>query len=937
MGKAHTVVGTYVSLGYPACPRPAPPPRATSLWLFVEAGFSPTNPAACRPYYISPELAQGKPYDKKADIWSLGCVAYELATGHRTFEGSNLPALVRKIMRGEFAPIEGPYTDDLRDTIASMLNHDPEKRPTCKQLLEMPLFRQVDTEARPLSRRSLYHRGLRSSHRRHMQSVIFHWTTEDMSPLHIEFGRRFKIVQVACGLAHCLALNDVAQVFAWGSATHGQLGTGTTQPQAQPVLVPSLMDMMTKQVAAGGHCSAFVSATGVLSTCGRADHGGLGIEASLPRRVPQAIESLLGCQIKRVAVGHEHMAAITEAGELYAWGTNSSGQLGLPGLKGRQALPQRVALPDGIVGLDVFCGPDATALLTSPSRLLACGNNANNKLGLNPRFGLLSRKYCETADSFQVVKLSGKGIIESVSLGATATCIVMSTGKCYVMGNNQHGILGTGGPIPSARLGPTPQAHAHTHTLAPPPPHAQRLSDMWDGAAGNFKARDFPASVKHVLCDYQVQQCAVGENFVLVSACDQELISQLGGCENVPQDVFAWGCGLINAPPEDEEAQAFTIPNWISLAASPADVDSANAEAQAKSRSGSRASSGRRSGSTHVMGEQPFVTDMAVDGKMIVLVLDMPLPKSTLPRPRHGQSTEPAEHLLDLDLDHQDWTPMLTDAFDSDGEDGGLPGADDTNVPLWLQEELDATRLTDQRGTQHPSTDSTAMPGGLIQFFPPRSDAVLTIVDQSAHEVVDPQGNRSRPLRSGVRFPARPPLITPPRMEMPRPPARGHLQPLRLERTDAGLDLVGPVNEAGRAGGARSPFTPDASEEAPTRPQSAQTLTLFPSRRIRLSRMPKRAAIPPRASRPQFASPTEMASMRCVKALAAHEKGDRLFDPLLCAFVACRLDAMAWRASPSTRRRHLDNVEKAAAKRLPPNPKCAALKGRAGVFVFFFG
>ncbi len=49
-------------------------------------------------------------YDEKLDIWALGCITYEMACLQKTFDGSNLPALVNKIMRGQFAPIRGNYS-----------------------------------------------------------------------------------------------------------------------------------------------------------------------------------------------------------------------------------------------------------------------------------------------------------------------------------------------------------------------------------------------------------------------------------------------------------------------------------------------------------------------------------------------------------------------------------------------------------------------------------------------------------------------------------------------------------------------------------------------------------------------------------------------------------------------------------------------------------
>ena len=53
------------------------------------------------PYYLSPELVWGKPYDAASDVWALGVVAFQLLTLKRPFDGPNLGALVMRIARGQ--------------------------------------------------------------------------------------------------------------------------------------------------------------------------------------------------------------------------------------------------------------------------------------------------------------------------------------------------------------------------------------------------------------------------------------------------------------------------------------------------------------------------------------------------------------------------------------------------------------------------------------------------------------------------------------------------------------------------------------------------------------------------------------------------------------------------------------------------------------------
>jgi len=89
------------------------------------------------PYYLSPEIIENKPYGMKSDMWSLGVVLYELCALKPPFDGNSLQFLALKIVRGTYSPIPGHYSRDLRSLVFSLLQTDPNKRPTAAQILSI--------------------------------------------------------------------------------------------------------------------------------------------------------------------------------------------------------------------------------------------------------------------------------------------------------------------------------------------------------------------------------------------------------------------------------------------------------------------------------------------------------------------------------------------------------------------------------------------------------------------------------------------------------------------------------------------------------------------------------------------------------------------------------------------------------------------------------
>ena len=93
------------------------------------------------PYYLSPEILEGKPYDNKSDIWSLGILLYEMMTLKMPFNANSLPMLSVKILRGNYTPPPAIYTADLRDIVSRCLQIVPSRRPSINEILNLPIIK----------------------------------------------------------------------------------------------------------------------------------------------------------------------------------------------------------------------------------------------------------------------------------------------------------------------------------------------------------------------------------------------------------------------------------------------------------------------------------------------------------------------------------------------------------------------------------------------------------------------------------------------------------------------------------------------------------------------------------------------------------------------------------------------------------------------------
>ena len=165
------------------------------------------------------------------------------------------------------------------------------------------------------------------------------------------------IVQVNASKYHSCAVTSVGEVYTWGHGRDGRLGHGNeaSQPEPQLVIFLSLRRVFIHQIASGESHTIAVSSDGDVYTWGSDRFGQLGHGNTLLSKsavegkdkdkdkdkdgkhvphgerllAPKRVEALRRDVVLEVAAGDAHCLCHTRDGSLYAWGSNSSGQLGL--------------------------------------------------------------------------------------------------------------------------------------------------------------------------------------------------------------------------------------------------------------------------------------------------------------------------------------------------------------------------------------------------------------------------------------------------------------------------------------------------------------------------------------------------------------------------------------------------------------------------------
>nr|DBA28769.1 TPA: hypothetical protein GDO54_009072 [Pyxicephalus adspersus] len=190
-----------------------------------------------------------------------------------------------------------------------------------------------------------------------------------------------KIIQVACGHYHTVALSEDSSIYSWGKNDVGQLGLGIqASNHASPQLVKSLRGVPLVQITAGGSQSFALSMTGMVFGWGKNNVGQLGFRIGPLKGIfkPHAVSSLRNLNVAYISCGDEHTAVLSKDGTVYTFGDSSYGQLGR-NLEGNTAEPQKIEDYEGQVS-QIACGSYHTLLYVFTSnRIVSFGRGLQIK------------------------------------------------------------------------------------------------------------------------------------------------------------------------------------------------------------------------------------------------------------------------------------------------------------------------------------------------------------------------------------------------------------------------------------------------------------------------------------------------------------------------------------------------------------------------------
>ncbi|KAK9506239.1 hypothetical protein O3M35_008210 [Rhynocoris fuscipes] len=255
-----------------------------------------------------------------------------------------------------------------------------------------------------------------------------------LTPREVKFTHSDSIRTIACGKSHTLVVTTAGEIYSCGSNDYGELGHDNSRTKLN--LVSGLSAYKMKYAACGENHSMALNEWGQVFTWGSDKYGQLGVNSfGEDVRKPKIVKILATYNVIQIACGYRHCLALTNKGELYAWGSNEYGQLGL-GLKVKSVpQPTRVSSLNGLPIALIACGAHHSFVISKSGAVYGWGKNRFGQLGLNSEVDHIYPCQLKTLRSIKV---------KYIVCGEDFSVFLTQDGGVMTCGAGQYGQLGHG-------------------------------------------------------------------------------------------------------------------------------------------------------------------------------------------------------------------------------------------------------------------------------------------------------------------------------------------------------------------------------------------------------------------------------------------------------------------------------------------------------------